>query len=417
VADKTVAFRPFPEHTFSITGSESDAGVVGELERSGGFYQRDLAALLQGRLAGDAVSADVGAHIGVVTVLLAGLCPKGHVYAFEPVAENHAHLISNVAANQLGNVSVQRMAVFDTDGEINLEYDAAYPGGSHVGRAGATVPSVRFDTWARDEGLDRLDLVKLDVEGVELAVLDGAAETLRRFRPILVVECNPVALARFGGSGYPALLRRLQRWFPVVGVIGAGGAVTPIATAAHLRRILGERGVVDLVGLPRLPFKEVARQWARAAVTLARLMRAEQGQPPAGNFVIDATGIELRPVAGSAINGAPGEVRRLEVDLGNGPYWWLSSQFTHPVNVSYRWLDDGGARVAMEGRRTNLPQALGPGQSARVTVDVELPPTPGRYTLVVTLVQEHFTWLDDLDPGCSTSLPATVTAAAGGVGS
>jgi FkbM family methyltransferase len=412
VADKTVAFRPFPGQVFSITGNESDAGIVGELERSGGFYQRDLAALLQGRLAADAVVVDAGAHIGVVTVLLAGLAPLGHVHAFEPVPENHAHLTANVAANALDNVTVHRAAVFDTDGEISVEYDATYPGGSHVGQGGATVPSVRFDTWAAAAELDRLDLVKLDVEGVELAVLDGATETLRRFRPILVVECNPVALPRFGGTSYAALLRRLRSLCPLVGVIGAGGSITPVASPAHLRLILGQRGVVDLVALPAPTPKEVAREWARAFVTVARMRKGTiPSQPPADTFVVDAGGIRLRPGI-SAVSGAPGEILEVPVELTNGPHWWLSSSFAHPVNASYRWLDESGARTDLEGRRTNLPAPLSPGDSVCVAVAVELPAAPGRYTLALTLVQEHFAWLDDLDPGCTARLAATVAAPA-----
>ncbi|HEV7862439.1 MAG TPA: FkbM family methyltransferase [Acidimicrobiia bacterium] len=409
MADKTVAFRPFDGQNFLITGSESDAGIVGELERSGGLYQRDLAALLRRRLAPDAVVADVGAHIGVVTVLLAGLCPKGHVYAFEPVAENHTHLAANVAANGLENVTVQRAALFDTDGEIALEYDAGYPGGSHVGDGGAAAPSLRLDTWARVEGLDRLDLVKLDVEGVELAVLDGAGETLRRLRPDLVVECNPVALPRFGASSYAALLKRLRSLYPVVGVIGPGGRVTTIATVGHLRLILGQRGVVDLVGLPAPGVGGLLRERFRAVASLARLVvRHNRWRPPEESFVIDPGRISLRPVV-TAVSGAPAQVTEIAVDVRNGSHSWLSSEFPHqPVNVSYRWLHENGAPTGIEGRRTRFAEPLAPGRSAQLGVTVELPDAPGRYTLVLTLVQERFAWLDEIDAGCTARLPATV---------
>ena len=406
-----MAFRPFEGQCFSITGSESDAGIVGELERSGGFYQRDLAALLQGRLAADAVVADVGAHIGVVTALLAGLCPRGHVYAFEPAAENHAHLSTNVAANGLGNVTVERAAVFDRDGEISLEFDAAYPGGSHVGGAGSTVPSVRFDTWARAAGIDRLDLVKLDVEGAELAMLAGAAETLRRFRPLLVVECNPAALRRFGGAGYGDLLRRLRTLFPLIGVIGAGGSVTPVASAAHLRLLLGRAGVIDLLAVPAASRAEIARERARGLASFARL-QADHNRwrpPEGGNFVVDPGGIRLRPDQ-PALAGAAGEVTEVAIEIRNGSRFWLSSAFPYALNLSYRWLDADGAPTGIEGRRTNLPGPLGPGRSVRVGVKVELPERPGRYTLVLTVVQERYAWLDDLDPGCAARLTATVAA-------
>lgn len=408
MADKTVAFRPFPGQEFSITGSEVCVGCVGELERSGGYYQRDLAALLQNRLPPDAVVADIGAYIGVVTVLLATLCPKGHVYAFEPVAENFVHLTGNVAANGLDNVTTQRVALLDRDGEVNFEYDPGYPGGSHVGTSGGAVPSVRFDTWAREAGIDRLDLVKLDVEGVEIPVLDGAAEALRRFRPILVVECNPVALRRFGNTDDRALLRRLRALFPFVGVIGPDGTIRPVASAEHLRLILGRRGVVDLVGLPALPPRDLARQRVRAVVDLSRLLvRHNRWRPPEEAFVIDARGITLRPGV-TTVSAAPGQMIGVPVEVTNGSRSWLSSGFPHhPVHVSYRWLDEAGGRTG-EGHRTGFPEPLAPGRSAQVTATVGAPLAPGRYTLALTLLQEGFAWFDDTDPGCTARLPAII---------
>jgi FkbM family methyltransferase len=409
VTNKTVPFRPFPGHVFSITGSEACAGCVGELERSGGYYQRDLAALLQRRLPPDAVVADVGAYIGVVTVLLAGLCPKGHVYAFEPGAENYLHLTGNIAANGFDNVTAQRTAVFDQDGEIDFEFEPGYPGGSHVGSAGTAVRSLRLDTWAREERLERLDLVKVDVEGVELPVLDGAEETLRRFRPILVVECNPVALPRFGGTDYATLLRRMRDLFSVVGVIGPEGSVTPVVSAAHLSLILGRRGVVDLIGLPTAGVKELARERARSVVSLARLLlRHNRWRRPEQTFVVDPGDISLQPAV-RAVTGAPATVLEVPVEVRNSTRSWLSSAFPHhPVHVSYRWLDQTGERVVPEGRRTVLPEPLAPGRSVRVAVAVDTPVAPGHYTLMLTLVQEGFAWLDDADPRCTARVPAVV---------
>jgi hypothetical protein len=307
---------------------------------------------------------------------------------------------------------VHRAALFDSDGEIGLEYNAMYPGGSHVGSGGATVSSMRLDTWARNEGLDRLDLVKLDVEGVELAVLDGAAETLRRFRPIVVVECNPVALSRFGDTGYAVLLRRMRALFPLVGVIGPGGRIIPVASVGHLRLLLGQWGVIDLVGLPSAPPSKLVRQWARALASLARLrVRRNRWRQPVENFVIDPGGITLRP-ATPALSGGPGQILEIAVDVTNRSRSWLSSGFPHqPVNVSYRWLDESGGPTGLEGRRTNFPAPLAPGRVARLAVSVELPAAPGRYALVLTLVQEHFAWLDDLDAGCTARLSATVATA------
>jgi hypothetical protein len=202
----------------------------------------------------------------------------------------------------------------------------------------------------------------------------------------------------------------MRALFPLVGVIGPAGGITPVASVGHLRVILGQRGVVDLVGLPGAPTMVLLRERARAFASLARLLvEHNRWRPPDENFVIDPGGIALRPVP-TNIAGPPGQITEIAVDVRNGSRSWLSSGFPHlPVNLSYRWLDAAGHSTGAEGMRTNFPAPLAPGRSTRFPVTVELPADPGRYTLLLTLVQEGFAWLDDLDAGCTARLPATVT--------
>jgi FkbM family methyltransferase len=413
VADKTVAFRPFPGRSFSLTGSENDAGIIGELERSGGLYQRELAALLRRRLPPDAVAVDGGAHIGVISVLLASLCPAGHVYAFEPAPETAAHLQHNLAANGITNVTVERLALYREDGEITLAFDASYPGGSHIGEGQCRVTTARLDSWVESRGLDRLDLLKLDVEGAEPAVFDGAEETLRRFKPFTVVECNPVALPRFGGTSYRELFLRLHGLFPVVALIGSGGVLLPLADVRHLELALNHHGVVDLVGLPhRLQGTEQRLARGRAGTHLARLLATHNRfRPPAENFVVDPGAIKLLPDP-AKLAGRVAEIVSVPLKVRNGTRTWLSSQFRYqPVLVSYRWLDTEGNVAVTEGHRSPLPAPLAPGASVRLGATVQLPAIPGEYELSITLVQEHFAWLDEIDPRCTARVPATVMAA------
>ena len=407
-----MAFRPFPGQSFSLRGSDADAGIVGELERSGGLYQRELAALLRRRLRSDAVCVDGGAHIGVISVLLASLCPTGRVYAFEPVPETSAYLEHNLAANGITNVSVERTALYREDGEITLSFDESYPGGSHIGGGKCPVTTVRLDSWVQSRGLDRLDLLKLDVEGAEPAVLDGAEETLRRFRPLTVVECNPVALPRLGGTSYRQLFLRLEGLFPVVALIGSGGVLLPLTDVRHLELALNHHGVVDLVGLPhRLQGAERRLSRGRANTHLARLLASHNRfRPPAENFVVDPGGIKLRPDPAD-VGGQVAEIVTVGLEICNGTRTWLSSQFRYqPILVSYRWYDHEGNLAVSEGHRTALPAPLAPGDTVRVAATVQLPAIPGDYELSITMVQEHFAWLDEIDPRCTARVPATVAA-------
>jgi hypothetical protein len=307
------------------------------------------------------------------------------------------------------------MALYWEDGESTLAVDESYPGGSHIGEGKCRVTTARLDSWAEGRGLDRLDLLKLDVEGAEPAVLDGAEETLRRFQPLTVVECNPVALPRLAGIGYRDLFRRLQTLFPVVALIGIGGALLPLAGDRHLELALNHHGVVDLVGLPlRLHGTEQRLARGRAGTHLARLLATHNRfRPPAENFVVDPGGITLSPEPDRLV-GQVAEVLSVPVEVRNGTRTWLSSRFRYqPTLVSYRWYDSEGNVAVNDGHRTPLPAPLAPGASARLGATVQLPALPGDYELSITMVQEHFAWLDEIDSRCTARVPAKVTEASG----
>ncbi|HLF41491.1 MAG TPA: FkbM family methyltransferase, partial [Acidimicrobiia bacterium] len=363
MADKTVEFRPFPDRTYRITGSEHDAGVVGELDRSGGRYQDDLALLLRRRVPPDGVAVDGGAHVGVLTVLLSGLCQRGRVYAFEPAPETHAYLVRNLEANGVTNAQAEQAALFDRDGVVAFGFNAPYPAGSHVtdDGEGTSVPSVRLDSWAAAAGLRRLDLLKLDLEGAEVAALDGAEETIRRLRPLAVVECNPFALRRFGHRTYRDLLARMRQLFASVGFVAPGGEVLPILSGRHLALLLADRGIVDLVGSSPPPgARERARSTAAALRGAARLLRTYNRWRPAPETIVVDTDIDIVIGVPEAGGAAAGTIR-LPVTVTNRTGWWLTSTAPcRPVHVAYRWLDESGAVAVAEGHRTPFPEPVGP---------------------------------------------------------
>ncbi len=137
------------------------------------------------------VVVDAGANIGVHSLVLSKLVGnQGLVEAFEPQRRIHEILCANMALNGRTNVRCRCEALGEAAGEIvvpPLDYDAeANFGGLGLGgyQAGERVPVVTIDGLQ----LPRCDLLKVDVEGMELAVLRGAAQTVRRFCPLLYVE-------------------------------------------------------------------------------------------------------------------------------------------------------------------------------------------------------------------------------------
>jgi FkbM family methyltransferase len=155
------------------------------------------AALLRLRPGG--VAIDVGANLGEWTLPLArAVGEAGHVLAIEPTPRNAAALARTLAVNALRQVELVRCALADADGDTDFAVPLVTSarsdtGTAHIGPAGeghetARVALRRLDALVAERRFERVDLAKIDVEGHERRVLDGAAATLARFRPALVLE-------------------------------------------------------------------------------------------------------------------------------------------------------------------------------------------------------------------------------------
>lgn len=138
---------------------------------------------------GDVV-VDVGAHIGKYTLLWAKKVGKaGHVVALEPKPENYRMLQHNIADNRLENISAFNAAAWNRAGSLTLflgESSASASVHQYYSRNHISVPAFSLDELLKD--YVRVDWLKVDVEGAEVEVLQGAADTLKRFKPKLMLE-------------------------------------------------------------------------------------------------------------------------------------------------------------------------------------------------------------------------------------
>lgn len=166
-----------------------------------GDYEPALAAALRRLVVPGSVCADVGAHLGYVSLLLARLTgPDGRIIAFEASPRNARTVARNIRLNGLGErVRLVRKAVADgaaasvdifprhgssAEWTVYADYaqrEEVVPGVID----GVTVPATSLDVEFADE---RLDLVKIDVEGAEGLVVAGMSQLLRRDRPTIVLE-------------------------------------------------------------------------------------------------------------------------------------------------------------------------------------------------------------------------------------
>jgi FkbM family methyltransferase len=165
---------------------------------------------------------DVGAHVGKYTLLCArAVGPQGHVHAFEPNPALFHLLQLNIARNHFNNSHARQCAVSDEDGVSDFELCAESSISSLVrdenrdSPRGASkilrVPTLRLDSFCAQAGL-RPRLVKVDVEGAELLVFQGATNLLdlpAGKSPVWIFEHEPANYARFGYA--PARLFALLR--------------------------------------------------------------------------------------------------------------------------------------------------------------------------------------------------------------
>jgi FkbM family methyltransferase len=181
---------------------------------AGRFDAEIYDAIARALPASNGIVWDVGAHIGFHTLGFSALVgTSGRVLAFEPNPSNRERLRQNLERNPdlAARIEVFPCGLSDCDGEslFTLTHDvdsgsssmsfldgttAAVDPGTSASWEKIIVPVRTADSLVRD-GTSRPDVVKIDVEGAELLVLRGAAETLTMTRPITIVEAHSASLA------------------------------------------------------------------------------------------------------------------------------------------------------------------------------------------------------------------------------
>lgn len=166
------------------------------------------------------VFVDAGANEGVYTLLATdAVGAEGRVLAIEPSSREAERLEGNLRLNGLTNVVTRREALGAAPGEGVLSIAEPEHAGQNV--LGSTLPNelvrvqgtepvvvTTLDALVDECGLERLDGVKLDVEGSEQAALEGAVRAIARFRPVVQLEVQPAALS-LQGATVESLLARL----------------------------------------------------------------------------------------------------------------------------------------------------------------------------------------------------------------
>ncbi len=158
-----------------------------------GSYERDVQAALCREVKPGHVFFDVGANVGFYTVIASRLVGSGRVIAFEPLPGNLDILRRHIATNHLSNVTIVPKALADSVGKARFSttndcsMNRLDPGGE------LEVEATTVDGALAARGNPPPDVLKVDVEGAELAMLRGATACLRTYRPLLLVQFTRIA--------------------------------------------------------------------------------------------------------------------------------------------------------------------------------------------------------------------------------
>lgn len=193
VGKLSVSVPGFPDIWLEIRGLDDVTGLL--YWRGHRAYEPEVLNILPTLVRGCDTFLDVGAHVGLYSLLAAAENPRRNVYAFEPVPEIASILRRNREINQLANLHIEVSAVSDRVGEAELAIpyegvptSSSLRKGFRDPRRLIRVPTVTLDQFAESRGIARVDLVKIDTETTEPDVLVGGGRLLDRDEPAIICE-------------------------------------------------------------------------------------------------------------------------------------------------------------------------------------------------------------------------------------
>lgn len=183
-----------------------------------GSSEPTTTVLLNHHLRPGMVVIDIGAHLGEYTLRASQLVGKtGQVHAFEPDPIVFRYLQQNAARSPLGNITVHQSAVANQQGEMQFAVQGEPSISSLIPSSGAfrqapvrtiSVPVQTIDAYCTEHNLERVDFIKIDIEGAELLAFNGAEEVLSRppgEAPAIYFEFVERLIRPFGYSGADVL--------------------------------------------------------------------------------------------------------------------------------------------------------------------------------------------------------------------
>jgi len=190
---------------------------------------------------------DVGANLGIFSLLLAKRLPENQIHAFEPNPSTFRAMRVNFMRNCCPNANAHRQAVAAHDGEVSFHADSIHRGTTHLvtlqpgdrvsnnAKAVMRVPCLTLDNFVEKRGIERISLLKVDVEGYENLVFQGAQRLLECGQAKMIYyEVCPELARRAGFAPEAASCQLLENGYRLHS-LNKNGLLQP----AELKQIAG----------------------------------------------------------------------------------------------------------------------------------------------------------------------------------
>lgn len=175
-----------------------DKGISAELIMYG-IHEPLTTKLISQNVKKNMVCIDLGSNIGYYASLESRLVGEnGKIIAIEPSPQNYEYLVKNLAKQKFSNSETHNFALSDIDGNVrflikeksNLSQVIDNDRKQFPGENIIDVPSKKLDSFLLEKSLTRIDFLRMDVEGYELKIYKGMKETIRKYKPILLMELH-----------------------------------------------------------------------------------------------------------------------------------------------------------------------------------------------------------------------------------
>ncbi len=224
------------------------------------------------------VCVDIGANVGVKTIMLAQAANRGTVLAIEPAPSIYGILTRNIRRSGLTNIISRQTAVSDHSGTVFFEENSAY---GHIADSGIPVKTSTLSDILRETKLSQADFIKIDVEGFEFPILLSSLDIINSCRSVVLFELNLWCLLAFARTNPLDLLEWVTSVFSEVYVFGADkrqgftlSRITPSDCLAILHDMITKgHSIIDLLATnapERLVRALALSTWPSAASVISR---------------------------------------------------------------------------------------------------------------------------------------------------